>query len=304
LEHVSEGRSLNIGTRYNFMAGKIRYWLSYGLPLPIPYSLLEAAVSDDIGVGQIYFSERWLDRARNGRAGVRLRIPDVFQARFSAGRTSWRLAPYNALSLEESGLTDSVMLQATTGETMPESFEPLDPWESSLRIRHAFRGLGGGYHFDKVEALLFQGIRGLRSCDEVWVRGFIGGISNVVPALPARETFALGGATAIKGYGYEEFRGEGMTFWSAEYGLLMPFSFGLARAGVRADRVFVLGFTDEGRIDSGWFRPAMPWKHSGGVGLRFDGSARQYRGILRLYLAQAEGMSTHRPVFYFLVEVK
>jgi hypothetical protein len=302
VEHAADGRALTIGTRYNYFAGKIRYWLSYQVPLVDPF-LLTTSVSDDIGFGRIYYDERYLERARNGRIGTGLILPFVTVVT-SVGRTGWHLSPYGNPALTRSGLIDSVEVVVTT-VTLPEVFEPVDPDENIIRYRHAFRWAGGNYRYDRIEVQLVRTDQRFLGNDEIKFRVFTGLAFAFSPTLPDNETFALGGAAGVKGYRYEEFRGPGMDMGAAEYGWIIPGKLNFSWIGLRVGRILAVGFAEGGRIAADWFRPDTSWKYSGGLGIRLEGKFLQhYAGRIRLYVAQAEGISSRGPVYYALMDLR
>ena len=125
VENAADGRILTVGTRYNYFAGKISYWLGYTLPLPVDPFLISASVSDDIGFGRVYFDQRFLERARNGRIGTGWKMPFASVVG-SVGRTSWHLAPYVNPALTQHGLIDAVEAEVSTLK-LPQVFEPVEP---------------------------------------------------------------------------------------------------------------------------------------------------------------------------------
>ncbi len=304
VESDVKGRKVQVGTRYNFIFGKIRYWLGYSMPLVVEPALLQMSVSDEIGFGRVYFNERFLERARNGRVGIGYRFAPV-TVLGAVGRTSWRLAPFDSPTLEQVGLIDFIDAQITTGRLLPRAFGPVVPDDSSASFQHAFRGLGGDYHYDRIEVHLSWLFGSSRPGDELRVRARLGEGYNGRPELPVRATFALGGVASLKGYRYEEFRGNGVLFLSAEHGWQLPWLFEYGLLGLKLEKCFVLGFVEGGRIEADWFKPATPWKWSTGVGMQLVGRVLQrYQGGLRLYIAQAEGVSHRSPVFYVTADVK
>ena len=96
-----------------------------------------------------------------------------------------------------------------------------------------------------------------------------------------------------------------MTIGGAEYGLLVPWKFDLPWLGLNVEKVLAVGFAEGGRIDADWLRPETSWKYSGGLGARLEGTfLRHYHGRLRFYAAQAGGMTSRRPVYYALMDLR
>ena len=304
VEHELDDRKFQMGTRYNFIFGKIKYWATYGMPVVKDIGRLEATASDDIGFGRVYFNERFLERARSGILGAGFKVGGN-HVMASAGRTSWRLAPFDNPNLEDSGLIDEVGIEIRPKELLPIQVDPIQREGSVIRFRHGFRGMGGDYHFDKFEADVPWLDMSLPRGGSFTARTFFGQAYNVYPKLPLRETYALGGAVALKGYGYEEFRGEGVFLAGAEYAVEILPAHELGFISTRIVRTDLLFFVDTGRINRAWVDPIMALKWSGGTGVALKGTVLQrYQGRLRLYAAQALEFGGRRPIYYALVDLK
>ena len=303
VENSVEGRSLKLGTRYNFIVGKVQYWAAYGMPVYGDLVNLETALSDDIGFGRIYYNTKFLERARTGLAGLRFSVSGV--ALFvSAGRTDWHLSPFANPDLEDAGQIDSLAVEAVPASdfsVVPEMFEPE---VSRIRFRHAFRGLGGDWHFDKLEADATWRIPALRESDEAAFRAVGGQSLNIAPNLPVRETFALGGGSALRGYRYEEYRGTGILLGGVEYGVYLPFVVDMDRWKAGLTRNHFLVFGEVGRTEHDWFRPDIGLKKSAGAGFRFRGHWGERRLSLDVQVAQAIAAGQRAPVWYLMADLK
>jgi len=221
------------------------------------------------------------------------------------GRTSWRMAPFALQQSEDSGLIDSLEGNLTLGDIYPDVLDPVGPEETAVRFRHAFMGMGGDFHYDRLDANLSWLERGWRRRDRIALRAQLGQAYNIDPRLPLRETFALGGAGAVKGYRYEEFRGKGMEILGVEYRFAVPFSFEWERIRFELLRTYLLACGEAGRIEESWFKPVTGVKPSAGVGIRLEIKVlERYTGNARFYLAQAEGIRRRRPVLYFMTDLK
>ena len=303
VENEVDRRILNLGTQYNFIFGKIRYWASYGMPLGTDILKLEATVSDDIGYGRIYYDTTYLERARTGLAGLHL---DVFKLGLfgSVGRTDWHLAQFENPGNQDAGKIDSAALEATPAPIFSIFSEYLEPESSFIRYRHAFRQWGGDFQFDKVEGDITWGLPPFRRRDESAIRVMAGQSVHISPHLPLRETFALGGGGALKGFRYEEFRGSGIAMTGVEYGLRTPYGWSNERWKFGLTRNYLLFFMETGRIEEGWFKPAMSLKWSTGLGLKLKGFLGERTIILRGYLAQAVPVTHRAVVWYFMFDLK
>lgn len=303
VENKVGGRTWKVGTRYNFIFGKIRYWASYGLPVYRDLVNFESAISDDIGFGRIYYDTKFLERARTGLAGLRFSIGGaaVF---LSTGRTDWHLSPFDNPAMEDSGNIDAISLEVVSTSDFSVIPESQEPDVSRIRYRRAFRGLGGDWHFDKLEADANWSIPALRGSDEAVVRALLGQSWNNAPSLPLRETFALGGASALKGYRYEEYRGTGVLLGGLEYGINLPFHIEVTRLRTGLTRNHFLVFGEVGRTEHDWLRPDMGFKKSAGAGFRLRGHWGDRKIHLRFYGAQAIEAGTRAPVWYLMLDLK
>jgi hypothetical protein len=96
-----------------------------------------------------------------------------------------------------------------------------------------------------------------------------------------------------------------MNMGAVEYGLTIPGKLNLGWVGLRVERILAVGFAEGGRIEADWFRPDTSWKYSGGLGIRLEGKfLRHYVGRVRLYVAQAEGVTSRTPVYYALMDLR
>jgi hypothetical protein len=300
------GRSaVRMGGHYNFITGKIEAWVNYALPLWRTGPLLQIAASDRVGLGQVYYRARSLERARELPVGLGHQF-GFGSLLATASRTSWRYAPLDAPASAEVGLIDAIGMQFTTTDIIPDLAERLDflkQDETAVEFKHAFRGLGGDWAFDRVTADIRDWLPGLRAKDEVMARVYGGQAYNIATTLPIRETFGLGGANALKGYQYEEFRGNGILLFGTEYALVSPWTFAITRIRLDVQQTAVLLFAEEGRIQSAWTR-GDPFKWSAGAGLRFKGRLLDsHPTIIRLYVAQSGEYPERHPVFYALANV-
>ncbi len=300
VENEVDRRILRLGTRYNFIFGKIKYWATYGMPIFRDVVNFEASIIDDIGYGRIYYQTKFLERARTFLAGFRVNALGL-SAFSSLGRTDWKLAPFENPLLEDAGQIDAVTVEvgpAGLAAPLPDIIEP-DEWR--LVCRHAFLGWGGDYAFDRYHADISWKNRGLRRRDEVDTRLISGQTLRINPGLPARETFALGGGGLLRGYKYEEFRGQGILFAGTEYGIRLPFRFSIGDWKVRLEKSFFDVFVEAGRIEEDYFKPVMPLKWGTGMGLRFHGSLfNKYKAVLRGYMGQALPQQGREPVWYLM----
>lgn len=303
VENNLDGRSLKLGTRYNFIFGKIRYWASYGMPVYRDLVSLETAITDDIGYGRIYYDTKFLERARTGLAGLRFNMKGA--ALFvSVGRTDWRLAPFENPDLEDAGQIDALSIEAVPAVDFSVLPEALEPEVTRFRYKRAFRGLGGDWHFDKLEGDVTWGIPPFKAADEAAFRAVVGQSLNIAPSFPLRETFALGGASALKGYHYEEYRGTGVLLGGLEYGIYLPYHVESARwrAGLTNNHFMLFG--EVGRTEHGWLRPDIPFKKSAGGGLKLMGHWGTRRLNLRAFGAQALDAGRRAPVWYLMMDLK
>lgn len=311
---------VRLGGHYSFYDGRIEAWVTYGQPLWPSGPLVQVAASDRVGLGQLYYRQRSLERARE--------IPIAVGHQFTFGsvllggsRTSWLLAPLDAPANAEKGLIDAVDLQFTTTNVIPDIAERLaflQPDTTAVEYKRAFRSLGADFGFERVSADLRHYLPGLHGHDETLLRIYAGQAYNVrsnidtgnptATTLPIRETFALGGASALKGYQPGEFRGNGILAGGVEYAALLPLDFSIQRIRLDVWQSAVLVFAEEGRIQDRWGEArvlhgdAMKW--STGVGLRFKGKLlNSHKSVIRLYMAQAGEFRTRRPVYYALADV-
>jgi hypothetical protein len=304
IEHRADEKIFRVGSRYNFIFGKITNWFSFTTPVFIPEIPFEFGASDDIGYGRLYFNQRYLERARSGRVGTGVATRRGTLMTY-VGRTSWRIAPFALPQSEDSGLIDSLDVNLTAGDIYPDFLDTVQPHETAVRFRHAFMGMGGDFHYDRLDANLSWLERGWRSRDRILYRAQLGEAYNIDPRLPLRETFALGGAGAVKGYRYEEFRGKGLEIACVEYRYAVPFSFEWERARFELQRTYLLACGEAGRIDESWFKPMTGVKPSAGAGIRLEIKVLdRYSGNACFYVAQAEGVRHRRPVLYFMTDLK
>lgn len=306
---TSVGRSsVRMGAYYNIINGKIEAWLTYAIPILRDGTEVQLAMSDVIGFGELYLRQRYLERSRTVPLGVghAFRWGNLL---LNAQRTSWRLVPLDNPDQGDVENIDSYGVEANTSDVIPDIVEMLRQEhtrldETRVRYRHAFRGLGGAVHFDRLDADLKLQARGFQPDDQVQLRGFWGQAFNVSPSLPLRETYGLGGANAVKGYRFEEFRGPGVLFGGVEYALRTPLAFAVKRWHLEMSQTDALFFAEDGRIQSGWTRGATPLKWSVGLGLKFMGRALgSHRSVFRFYAAQAGEYPQRKPVFYALADV-
>lgn len=303
VENNVEGRSLKLGTRYNFVFGKIRYWASYGMPVYRDLVNLETAISDDIGYGRIYYDTKFLERARTGLAGLRFNV-GAAALFMSVGRTDWHLAPFAEPDLEDAGLIDAVILDVVPAVDFSVLSEALEPEVTRFRYKRAFRGMGGDWHFDKLEGDVTWDIPSFRVADEAAFRAVVGQSLNIAPDFPLRETFALGGASALKGYHYEEYRGTGVLLGGLEYGINLPFQLETVRWKAGLIRNYFMVFGEVGRTEHGWLRPDIPFKKSAGAGLKLQGHWGTRRLNLRMFGAEALDANRRAPVWYLMLDLK
>jgi len=303
VENNVADRSLKLGTQYNYIFGKIRYWASYGMPVYKKAISLDAVISDDIGFGRIYNNSKFLERARTG----------LTRMRFFAGgaavflgleRTDWHLSPFVDPNLEDKGLIDAVSIEAVPSIDSNLIPEAVSPDQTRILYRRGFRGLGGKWHFDKIEGDISWNIPAFRDIDTDVFHIMMGQAMNVVPELPLRETFALGGISALKGYGYEEYRGTGVMLGGLEYGWRLPFVIETTHWQAGLTKNHFLLFGEIGRTEYEWHNlQARYFKRSVGAGLRFQGHWGD-RGLhFRVYGAQAlEAGRT--PLWYAMMDLK
>ena len=303
VENKVDGRTLKLGTRYNFLFGKVRYWASYSLPVSGDRVSFESAVADDIGFGRIYYDTKFLERARTGLAGFRFSAGPaaVF---ISAGRTDWHLSPFDNPGLEDVGNIDAINIEAVPSSDFSVIPEAMSPDVTRIRYRRAFRGLGGDWHFDKLEGDVTWRFGSFRESDETAIRALIGQSWGVSPDLPLRETFALGGASALKGYRYEEYRGRGVLLGGLEYGIHIPLTVGLERwrAGLNWNHFIIFG--EVGRTEHNWLSPDMGFKKSAGAGFRLRGNWGDRQLLVRTYGALAIEAGRRSPVWYLMLDLK
>jgi len=315
------GRSLvRMGGHYDFYNGLIETWVTYGHLLWKKGPLLQVSASDHIGLGQLYFRQRSLERTREipVAVGQQFAFGSVL---LSASRASWLLAPVNAPATAEQGLIDSIGIQVTATDKIPDIAEHLEgqrPGTTAVEYRRAFRDFSGDFGFERVSVDLYRYLPGIRSPDEVQLRAYGGqaysirsnrtatdGASNT---LPIRETFALGGASTLKGYQPGEFRGRGILVLGTEYALVTPWNFRMHLVRLTVWESSVLFFMEEGRIQASWQGRSLvrgePMKWSAGMGLRFRGKVmNSHTSIVRLYMAQSGDYPARGPVFYALVDI-
>ncbi len=304
------GRSaLRMGAHYNFVNGKIEMWLTYVLAIIRDDTHLQIAASDTIGLGNLYLQQRYLERSRTVPLGISRQFA-VGSLLLNAERTSWRLAPYDMPANGEVGLIDAWGAEFTTdSEHVPDLIEMLRLEHSrrditTFRYRRAFRGLGGDYHFDRTDADGKAWFQGFRRQDEILLRGYYGQAWNISPSLPLRETFGLGGANALKGYLFEEFRGNGALIGGTEYALDVPWKIRLLRRRIDFHEAAILLFGEMGRIQDDWTRGVTPFKWSAGLGVRFKGHMfGTHKSVFRVYAAQAGEWELRKPIFYALADV-
>jgi len=300
--------SFRMGAYYNFFTGRIEAWTTYGIAVVRGGPQLQIGASDSVGLGRLYLRDRYLERTRSVPVGVG-QTTRLGSFLVNAARTSWRLAPLDAPNTGENGLIDSVGAEWTSSGVLPDLVEVLRQEQArkdhtTVRYRRAFRGMGGNYHFDRADADLKSWVPGARREDEVMLRLFGGQAWNVTPYLPLRETYALGGAGALKGYRFEEFRGSGMLLAGLEYAFRLPWSFSFNAVRLEVTRWDLLAFGEDGRVQDRWDRGVTPFKWSAGVGVRFAGKLLGGpRSVFRLYAAQAGEWRTRAPIFYALAEI-
>ncbi len=300
--------TMRMGANYNFVNGKIQAWIGYGFPIWRNGPSLQLAGSDDIGLGRIYLKTRYLERARSVPLGLGWHLFGTSMLAV-VERTSWRLAPYADPAAQDFGLIDAVGATLTTSQLIPDVVQALRQEqtrqdETVVRYRRAFRGLGGNWHFDRADADLRFWLKGLRRDDELMVRTFWGQAWNMSPALPLRETYALGGANALRGYEYEGFRGTGMAVVSLEHAWRTPWRITVNPLGMDLHRSDLIVFADAGRIHSGWTHGDGPFKWSFGGGVRFGGRMiGTHKSVFRLLVAQAVSRNRIAPVYYALADV-
>ena len=127
---------------------------------------------------------------------------------------------------------------------------------------------------------------------------------KVSPDGLAQGQFALGGADALKGYRFEEFRGSGIALAGTEYAFRLPWTFALDAVRLEVTRWDVLAFAEDGRIQDRWHQGVTPFLWSAGAGIRFTGRMLGGpRSIFRLYVAQAGEWRKRDPVFYALADI-
>lgn len=315
------GRSMvRIGGHYNFYNGLIEAWVTYGHLLWKGGPMLQIAASDHIGLGQLYYRQRSLERTREVplAVGQQFRFGSI-QAVVS--RASWLLAPLDAPASADKGLIDSVALRFTTTDIIPdigERLEFLRPDTSAVEYKRASRDLSGNYQFERISMDIRNYLPGARRPDEILMRAYAGHAykirSDVTPAnpspstLPIRDTFELGGAGTLKGYQPGEFRGRGVMLLGAEYALVTPWTFSIRRIRLDVWQSAALFFLEEGRIQNSWHATALyrgeAVRWSAGMGMRFKGKwLNSKKSIVRLYAAQAGDYPARGPVFYALLEV-
>ncbi|MEK7476910.1 MAG: hypothetical protein AAB152_14905 [Candidatus Coatesbacteria bacterium] len=302
------GRSLvRMGLYYNFVNGRIETWITYALSVH-DGTQVQVAASDVIGLGRLYLNEKFLERAQTIPVGIGQALP-FGSVLVNVQRTYWRLAPFDNPPAAEVGHIDAVGAEFTAGGVVPDlvealRLEPARRDQTRVRFRHAFRGLGGDYHFDRVDSDVRAWVRGLRPRDQILVRGVYGQAWNVSPILPVRESFGLGGLDALRGYRFEEFRGPGLAMLGTEYAFRLPWTmtFRLLRLGI--EEADCLAFGEAGRIQDDWFRGSMRFRWSGGLGARVRGTLfKSTRSSFRVYAAQGERYPARRPVFYAVADI-
>lgn len=301
--------AVRMGAHYNFVNGKIEMWLTYVLAILDENTHLQVAASDVIGLGNLYYRQRFLERSRTVPLGISRQF-EYGSLLLNAERTSWRLAPYDNPAAQEVGLIDAWGAEFTTdSDRVPDLIELLRLEHSrrdltTFRYRRAFRGVGGDYHFDRADADARIWLEGFREKDEILLRGYWGQAWNIRPALPLRETFGLGGGNALKGYRFEEFRGPGALIGGTEYALRVPWTVRLLGRRVDFHEAALLFFGETGRIQDDWTKGLTPFKWSAGLGVRFKGRIMgSHKSVFRVYAAQAGEWETRKPIFYALADV-
>jgi len=302
------GRSLvRMGLYYNFVNGRIETWLTYALVVR-EGTQVQVAASDVIGLGRIYRSQRYLERSQTIPLGIGRSLP-FGSLLVNVQRTLYRLAPLDNPVTAGLERIDSVGTEFTAGGIIPDLIEAirLEPSrrdQTRIRFRHAFRGLGGSFHFDRADADIRAWVRGARRNDAVLVRTAYGQAWNITPSLPMRETFGLGGIDALKGYRFEEFRGPGIAMVGSEYAFRLPWTLAVRAIRLNVEQADLLGFAEAGRIQDAWTRSTMRFRWSGGLGIRLRGTAfRSSRSTLRIYAAQGERYPERKPVFYAVLDI-
>lgn len=300
--------TVRMGGHYNFVNGKIQAWIGYALSLWKDGPTLQLAGSDDIGLGRLYLTGRYLERARSVPVGLGWRMLGGSML-LSAERTTWRLAPFDNPAAADVGIIDAWGATLTSSGLIPDVVqvtrqEQTRQDQTVLRYRRAFRGFGGDWHFDRADADVRIWTRGVRRADDVLVRGFWGQAWNMSPALPLRETYGLGGANALRGYKFEEFRGTGVLVFGTEYALRTPWKVTARRLGLDLHRADLVVFAEGGRIQDDWTRGPTPLKWSGGGGVKFTGRMlRTHKSVFRLLVARALADGKRAPVYYALADV-
>lgn len=304
------GRSaVRMGAHYNFINGRMEMWLTYVLALMRDDMHLQVAASDMIGLGTVYTKARYVARGRT----VPLGISRQFRwgsAMVNVERTSWRFAPYDTPSTGEGGLIDAAGIEVTThSNRVPDLIDLLRNETSrreatTFRYRRAFRAVGGDFHLDRADADIRYWMHGARRRDELMLRLYYGQAWNISPRLPERETFGLGGANALKGYRYEEFRGPGALIGGTEYLLFVPWRLRLLKRRLDFHEIALLVFAEGGRIQNEWWHGLSPFRWSAGVGAKFRGQMLgSQKTVFRLYASQAGEWTVRRPIFYFLADL-
>jgi hypothetical protein len=300
--------SFRMGAYYSFVTGRIEAWTTYGIAVWHGGPQLQIGASDSVGLGRLYFHDRYLERTRSVPFGIgdTTRFGSFL---LNASRTNWQLAPLDEPSAGETSRIDSWGVEWTSSGVLPDLVEVLRQEQArkdhtTVRYRRAFRGLGGHYAFDRADADIKSWIPGVRRDDEILLRVFGGQAWNVSPSLPLRETYALGGADALKGYRFEEFRGSGIALAGTEYAFRLPWTFALDAVRLEVTRWDVLAFAEDGRIQDRWHQGVTPFLWSAGAGIRFTGRMLGGpRSIFRLYVAQAGEWRKRDPVFYALADI-
>lgn len=295
--------SVRMGAHYNFFNGTVQAWITYGLDLVGDALTLQVSASDDIGFGTIYRGQRYLQRAQSVPVGLAWNLP-VGVARLSAGRTRWRLAVLDDPARPVPHTTDAVDFTLQINNAIPDLVRIRRPDATTFAFRHAFRGFGGEDRFDKADLTLAWKLPGLRAVDDGEVRAFVGQGFNERPALSLRESYLLGGATSLRGYGYREFLGSGVRLLTAEYSLGLPIAYRPEWIPAELSRTALTAFADAGWTQSRWLSEGGRTRASGGGGVRLDGKLlKGHPVVFRAFVAQA-AESDRAPVFYALFDLK